>query len=572
MTTANMNPQKDPTTAGLLSVMPGLGQMYNGENRKGMLFLGAGICNLLVFVGMIFNHPILQGLYDFGQNFQMRPNRQLIASLMEFTVGSPASLVLIGLFIAFMAYTMRDAYDHAAKLQRKHIYADVIMEMPEATSGSYLFHVAIMLTCLILAFFFLIPPPPKVQVTDIEFVQDQPEVKKQIKSRRRAEHNSENRGKHDPRKKVSPPSPAPKAPAKAAQPAQKPAPTPKPATPAAKPTPKPQPQKAAAPAPAPRPSAQPTPAKPAPRPMPTPTPTAQPTPRPTPRAAATPSPTPSPTPAPKAMTKMPFSMPNPFAAPAASPKAGPVPVAAPLSIGKVGSAAAPAPRIATSGGPISNMGAPAPISSIRGTSGGGGRPAPSPVLSGGGGGGEKAGGGDPAPGPAPSRGGGSPGGRGSHGGSSGQGLAVAPSVPRGGPGGGGSPGNAGSQGGQGSEGNPDAGAKPGRPSVAAQKDVDFGPYMADLQRRIKRAWFPPKGNESKRVVVVFKVHSNGTMSNLRLVTGSGVSIADQAALKAIQNAAPFRPLPEGAPEDVDIQFTFDYNVFKGGGQGVFRRF
>ena len=95
-------------------------------------------------------------------------------------------------------------------------------------------------------------------------------------------------------------------------------------------------------------------------------------------------------------------------------------------------------------------------------------------------------------------------------------------------------------------------------------DVDFGPYMADLQRRIKRAWFPPKGNESKRVVVVFKVHSNGRMSNLRLDKSSDVKIADQAALKAVENAAPFRPLPAGSPPDVDIQFTFDYNVFKSG--------
>jgi hypothetical protein len=40
----------------------------------------------------------------------------------------------------------------------------------------------------------------------------------------------------------------------------------------------------------------------------------------------------------------------------------------------------------------------------------------------------------------------------------------------------------------------------------------------------------------------------------------------------VENAAPFRPLPAGAPEDVDIQFTFDYNVFGGGGRGVFRQF
>lgn len=111
-----------------------------------------------------------------------------------------------------------------------------------------------------------------------------------------------------------------------------------------------------------------------------------------------------------------------------------------------------------------------------------------------------------------------------------------------------------------------------RPSVAAQADVDFGPYMADLQRRIKRAWFPPKGYEDKRVVVVFKIHRGGELSHLRLDHSSGVPIADEAALNAVQKAAKFRPLPAGAPEDVDIQYTFDYNLFSGGGRGVFRQF
>jgi len=96
--------------------------------------------------------------------------------------------------------------------------------------------------------------------------------------------------------------------------------------------------------------------------------------------------------------------------------------------------------------------------------------------------------------------------------------------------------------------------------------------MADLQRRIKKHWFPPKGNESKRVVVVFKVHSGGELSQLRLDHSSGVAIADQAALKAVEDAAPFRPLPAGAPDAVDIQFTFDYNVFTGKGTGSFRQF
>jgi TonB family protein len=112
----------------------------------------------------------------------------------------------------------------------------------------------------------------------------------------------------------------------------------------------------------------------------------------------------------------------------------------------------------------------------------------------------------------------------------------------------------------------------GRPSPGVGEPMDFGPYTADLQRRIKKHWFPPKGFETKRVVVVFKVQSDGTMSNLRLDRSSGVAIADKAALDAVENASPLRPLPEGAPPDVGIQFTFDYNVFSGGGHGVLRQF
>ena len=181
-----------------------------------------------------------------------------------------------------------------------------------------------------------------------------------------------------------------------------------------------------------------------------------------------------------------------------------------------------------------------------------------PVAASGGGRGHGGGGssGAPAPTRAVSHGGGGGGGGGISG-------PVIVSAPRGGGAGGG--------GGEGVRGNPGPGNPNGPDSVAA-KEVDFGPYMAELQRRIKRHWFPPKGNESKRVVVIFKIHTGGELTNLRLEHGSGVAIADKAALDAVQNAAPFRPLPDGAPEAVDIQFTFDYNVFMGGGTGSFRRF
>lgn len=95
-------------------------------------------------------------------------------------------------------------------------------------------------------------------------------------------------------------------------------------------------------------------------------------------------------------------------------------------------------------------------------------------------------------------------------------------------------------------------------------DIDFSGYMNDLQARVKRAWAPPKGNESKRVVVVFKVNRDGSLSKLRLRQGCGLAVADAAALKAVKDSAPWPPLPKGSPRNVDIDFTLDYNSFSKG--------
>lgn len=98
----------------------------------------------------------------------------------------------------------------------------------------------------------------------------------------------------------------------------------------------------------------------------------------------------------------------------------------------------------------------------------------------------------------------------------------------------------------------------------ADADVDFGPYMADLQRRIKRNWHPPIGNEERRVIVMFKIMRNGSVTRLRLDKASQNLESDYAALEAVAHAAPVRPLPGGSPADVDIQFTFDFHTLNTG--------
>ncbi len=599
-------PSRDPGTAAIMSlILPGLGQMYNGETRKGMLFILVAILNLTVLLAFAFNVPILEALLAFGQQFHMKPNKMLLIVLREAYLGSAVSLILMGFFLSYVFYAVRDAYDHAA-MKRRRIYPDFVIELPEATSGSYIFHFSVMVALFVIAFFFIIPPMPKSQLTEIEFVDQQLRVREKVKAPRKAVHNSKDAGKHNPKKPIK----APQETGAKSQPKQQPkqqqkqaeskpdsapkapSPTPQPhPTPTARPTP-PSPQ-------APTPQASPSPPSPSPRPMPMPrmnAPSPSPSARPMPHAAPSPSPSAMPRMAPSPMA-MPTATPMPMAAapraitpsampslaPSALPRAGsgaamPTPMARPAGGGVQGlPSLAPTPIAMGSGGagggtsnfaPLARSGgsqgggswsgptAPAPVAASgggggRGSSGGGGGPVPVAMSSGGGGGHGSSGGG--SSGPAPVRAGRGGGGQGGHGWSSGP-ISISPSVPKGGSGGGG-----------GEAGNPGPNNNPGgKPSVAAQADVDFGPYMADLQRRIKRAWFPPRGQESRRVVVIFKVHSQGELSDLRIDKSSGVATADAAALAAVQNAAPFRPLPAGAPSVVDIQFTFDYNVFSGG--------
>ena len=117
-----------------------------------------------------------------------------------------------------------------------------------------------------------------------------------------------------------------------------------------------------------------------------------------------------------------------------------------------------------------------------------------------------------------------------------------------------------SAGGTGNLGNPGGGG--GAPGIDALREPDFGPYMRELQRRIKLNWDPPKGNESKTVVLLFKIARDGRLLSCRVHRSSGLPSADQAALKAVELTAPFRPLPaDFKGQNIDIQFTFDYRVF-----------
>lgn len=115
--------------------------------------------------------------------------------------------------------------------------------------------------------------------------------------------------------------------------------------------------------------------------------------------------------------------------------------------------------------------------------------------------------------------------------------------------------------GTGNMGNPGPGNPNGAPGIDAIKSPQWGPYMRELESKIKRNWHPPKGDTSKRVVLLFKIGRRGELLSVRVSKPSGSSANDQAAMSAVQMSAPFRALPpEFTGSSVEIEFTFDYNV------------
>jgi len=98
--------------------------------------------------------------------------------------------------------------------------------------------------------------------------------------------------------------------------------------------------------------------------------------------------------------------------------------------------------------------------------------------------------------------------------------------------------------------------------VDTSADVDFGPYMGKFQARVKRNWFPPEQNNSRRTVLTFDISRDGRITRLKVSRTSGNANADQAALDAIQRSQPFAPLPDSyRGNKITITFTFDLDVF-----------
>lgn len=96
------------------------------------------------------------------------------------------------------------------------------------------------------------------------------------------------------------------------------------------------------------------------------------------------------------------------------------------------------------------------------------------------------------------------------------------------------------------------------PALAKDDSPDRSAYLNDCIKRIRRCWYPPKhAGWSPSPQVRFKLMPDGKICDPRLERASDSIDADNAAMKAIEDASPLRAFPkEWKSKFLDIRFTF----------------
>lgn len=80
-------------------------------------------------------------------------------------------------------------------------------------------------------------------------------------------------------------------------------------------------------------------------------------------------------------------------------------------------------------------------------------------------------------------------------------------------------------------------------------DFTYGYYLDRLLSLIDGQWARPNMASGVTTVLFFRINQDGSMSELKVEQSSGYNAFDLAAFRAVQNAAPFPPLPRAFKHD-----------------------
>lgn len=97
-------------------------------------------------------------------------------------------------------------------------------------------------------------------------------------------------------------------------------------------------------------------------------------------------------------------------------------------------------------------------------------------------------------------------------------------------------------------------------------EFPFPVYLNNIVRQIALRFEPPDPDARLKAEVMFLIHRNGSVSNVRFISRSGsypFDLEAQGAIEAAAVARAFGPLPEGFPDDVlPVVFSFDPKVLR----------
>ncbi|MGJ3247147.1 MAG: energy transducer TonB [Elainellaceae cyanobacterium] len=109
--------------------------------------------------------------------------------------------------------------------------------------------------------------------------------------------------------------------------------------------------------------------------------------------------------------------------------------------------------------------------------------------------------------------------------------------------------------------NPDRTAS-GAIGVDAQQDPVWAAYISHLREEIRGNWNVTPVSRTRNAEIEFTINRQGQLENLRLLRPSGSDNADHAALRAVENSAPFEPFPSETQQlNLIVNLTFTYTVY-----------
>jgi len=116
---------------------------------------------------------------------------------------------------------------------------------------------------------------------------------------------------------------------------------------------------------------------------------------------------------------------------------------------------------------------------------------------------------------------------------------------------------------------PEPDAEPARTEEVGEEAVDveiegapssFPEYYQNIVRQVHRYWRQPGGTREEHAQVVFRIHRDGSVSDIEVTVRSGNPFFDTSVVAAVESAGragAFGPLPELFPGDI-MRITFDF--------------